>query len=233
MFYSERNEPDSGTVTLSWPHGSASVMEGRVQVAPPTWTDTDAFLWILILGEGNAVVPVWIKCAALINFLPKIMHGVPPAIKNSLNLSYVPVSFFYGIAVIATAFYASFWVHIVPCILLIKIKCKGKKDDSWQVKKITPNICQFGLGSPLRIHHCESAVTQTSCLWRAVGKHTWLCGNTNICTFRSPQVSNFYTAEKGVISMFNDFMLHLRSTSGKNISQQENKMLARGSLFLE
>lgn len=199
-------------VHLSW--------EGTIQVAPPTRTDTDAFLWILILGEDNAVVPLWIKCAALTRFLPKIMPqcGVPFTIKNSLNLSYIPVSLFFGVAVTATAFYASFWVHFVPCILLIKIKCTRKKDGSWQVKKITTNICQFGLGSPLRIHHCESAVTQTSCLWRAVGKHTWLCGNTNICTFRSPQVSYFYAAEEGVISMFNDLMLHLRSTSEKNTS---------------
>lgn len=210
--------------------------EGRIQVAPPTWTDRDTFLWILILGEDNAMVSLWIQHAALIKLLPKIMpqHGVPFTIKNSLNLSYVPGSLFYGVALTATAFDTSFWVHYVLCILLIKIKCKRKKDGSWQVKKITPNICQFELGSPLRIHHCESAVTQTSCLWRAVGKHTWLCGNTNICTFRSPQVSNFYTAEHGVISMFNDLMLHSRSTSGKkNTSQQENKMLACGCLFLE
>lgn len=151
-------------VNLSW--------EGRIQAAPPTWTDTDAFLWIFILGKGNAVMPLWIKLAALIRFLPRIMpqHGVPFTIKNTLNLSYVPASLFYGEAVTAV-FCTSFWVYFVPCILLIKIKCKRKKDSSWQVKKITPNICQFGLGSPLRIHHCESAVTQTSCLWRAAGKH--------------------------------------------------------------
>lgn len=217
----QRLSRDLTGVHLSW--------EGRIQVAPPTWTDS-AFLWILILGEGNAVVPLWINHAALIKFLPKIMpqHGVPFTIKNSLNLFWVLASLFYGVAVTATAFYASFWVHFVPCVLLIKIKCKRKKDGSWQFKKITPNICQFELGSPLRIHHCESAVTQTSCLWRAVGKHTWLCGNTNICTFRSPQVSNCYTAEEGVISMFNDLMLHLSSTSEKNTSQLESKMLARG-----
>lgn len=123
------------------------------------------------------------------DFSPKLclQHRVPFTIKNSVNLYYAPATVFCGVAVNVTAFYASFWVYFVPCILLIKIKCKRKKDGSWQVKKITPEICQFGLGSPLRIHHTESAVTQTSCLWRAGGRYTWLCGNTNICTFRSPQ----------------------------------------------
>lgn len=125
-------------VQLSW--------KGRIQVAPPTWTDTDAFLLILILGEGNAVVPLWIKCAALIRFLPKIMpqHGVPFTIKDSLNISYVPASLFCGVAVTATAFYASFWVYFVSCILLIKIKCKRKKDGSWQVKKLHPTSVSLG-----------------------------------------------------------------------------------------
>jgi len=38
--------------------GAQPARKGGIQVASPTQRDTDAFLLILILGEGDAVVPL-------------------------------------------------------------------------------------------------------------------------------------------------------------------------------
>lgn len=57
MFYNERNEVESRTVTLLCPRGSVAIT-GRQNSGFFSNADTDAFLLILILGGGISVVPL-------------------------------------------------------------------------------------------------------------------------------------------------------------------------------